>query len=108
MMINMKNPVTNQVKQCKVGFSWTTFFWGFWPAVFRGDWKWFAIILITDLVLGVWSFGIGSGFINLIFAFIYNKLYINDLISSGWQPADTASRDILISRGFITPSNTAL
>lgn len=35
MKISLVNPVTNQIKRAKIGFSWTTFFFGFWPAIFR-------------------------------------------------------------------------
>lgn len=52
MYVNLENPNTHQLKQVKVGFSWTTFFFGFWPALFRGDWKWFVIQLAIEIVLG--------------------------------------------------------
>ncbi|MBU7562636.1 DUF2628 domain-containing protein [Pediococcus ethanolidurans] len=105
MIINLSNPVTKQVKQAKVGFSWTTFFWGFWPALFRGDWKWFAILIAIDIVTGAFTLGIGTGIANIIFAFIYNKLYINDLLNAGWKPADKNSEQILINNGFIAANN---
>lgn len=100
MMVNLKNPVTNQFKQCKAGFSWTVFFFGFFPALFRGDWKWLLIILGIDLVTGFWSFGLVSSVANIVFAFIYNKLYINDLLSAGYTPADESSKNALLAKGF--------
>lgn len=41
MKVMLKNENTGQIKQAKIGFSWTVFFFGFFPAIFRGDWKWF-------------------------------------------------------------------
>jgi len=96
MNVNLVNPTTKQVKQVKVGFSWTIFFWGIFPPLFRGDWKWFAIILALDIVTVF-----GAPIVSLVFSFIYNKLYINDLIAAGYQPAEEASRNILVSKGFL-------
>lgn len=67
MRVNLENPNTHQLKQVKVGFSWTTFFFGFWPALFRGDWKWFAIQLAIEIVLGCFTLGIGAGIVGIIF-----------------------------------------
>lgn len=100
MNANLKNPVTNQVKQVKAGFSWTTFFWGFFPALFRGDWKWFVIIFLIDIITGSFTYGFGSGVVGIIFAFFYNKLYITDLMNNGFVPADDASKNILLSKGI--------
>jgi len=47
MRINLKNEA-GDVRQRKLGFSWTVLFFHFWPMVFRKDWKWAAISF------GVW------------------------------------------------------
>ncbi|NEZ47481.1 hypothetical protein FDF74_09785 [Clostridium niameyense] len=98
MNVNLKNKKTNQLIQAKVGFSWTTFFFGFFPALFRGDWKWALIMFITSLI----TVGISS----IVFAFIYNKIYINNLLSKDYIPCDESSRHILVNKGFL--SNNAL
>lgn len=105
MRVNLENPNTHQLKQVKVGFSWTTFFFGFWPALFRGDWKWFVIQLAIEIVLGCFTMGIGAGIVGIIFSFFYNKLYINDLLEAGYVPNDKASKDILLSKGITVASH---
>ncbi|MGR5873888.1 hypothetical protein ACT7DH_01320 [Bacillus pacificus] len=87
MKVMLKNENTGQIKQAKIGFSWTVFFFGFFPAIFRGDWKWFLIILVASMFT--------FGFSNLVFCFIYNKLYINDLLSQGYKAADEYSLSAL-------------
>tara|TARA_B100000989_G_C19474190_1_gene442113 strand:+ start:942 stop:1250 length:309 start_codon:yes stop_codon:yes gene_type:complete len=77
MKLNMENADIGIIKIAPVGFSWTTFFFGPLPALFRGDIKW-GIIMI--LAAGV-TFGVSS----LIFCFIYNKLFIQDLITKGYK-----------------------
>lgn len=92
MIVNLVNPATGQAKQAKIGFSWTVFFFGCFPALFRGDLKWFFTILIANFFT--------AGFSNLVFMFIYNKLYLNDLLLQGFRPADEFSKDRLIAKGF--------
>ena len=92
MNIRLKNDV-GMVKECKIGFSWTTFFFGFFPAIFRGDWKW----AIIQFIVACCTFGLSS----IIFCFIYNKLYINGLLEKGYKPASDVDRDILVGKGFL-------
>ena len=64
-------------KQVKKGFSWTMLFFGIFVPLVRGDWKWFFITLVAALVT--------SGISWLVFPFFYNKLYLNDLLNSGYE-----------------------
>lgn len=75
--INFKNPMSGEMRRAPVGFSWTTLFFGCFPALFRSDWKWFAIMLLIGILTGGFSF--------LVFMFIYNKLYIKELINKGYK-----------------------
>ncbi len=84
--IIFKNPITGAMKEAPVGFSWTTFFFGFFPAAFRGDWKYALIQLVIAFIT--------FGFSNVVFAFIYNKLYIRDLIGAGFKAQSIASGDM--------------
>ena len=103
MHVTLEQPATHVIKQAKVGFSWTTFFFGFFPALFRGDFKWFAIILLIDIFIAPFTVGIGDFIIGLVFAIIYNNIYIKDLLAKGWVPADDVSKNILISKGILLP-----
>lgn len=75
--IMFENTNTGSIKEAPVGFSWTTLFFGFFPALFRGDWKWALLIFLITVI----TLGIGG----LIFPFIYNKYYIKDLQASGYK-----------------------
>jgi hypothetical protein len=85
--IVFENPHTGAIKEAPVGFSWTVFFFGFFPPLFRGDWKWAVIMFI----IAMFTFGI-SGF---VFMFIYNKLYIKDLIGSGFKAKSIGSNNMI-------------
>ncbi len=88
-------------KQVKVGFSWTTFFFGFFVPLFRGDLKWAAIMFVTTALIGVFTMGFGSLIIGIVFSFIYNKLYIKDLIEKGWTPANEDSSNTLKANNIL-------
>jgi hypothetical protein len=75
--IYFQNPQTNQLREAPVGYSWTCLFFGCFVPLFRGDWKWTLIMFLCSLAT--------YGFSQLVFTFIYNKLYIKDLISEGYR-----------------------
>lgn len=97
MLITLFNPTTRQSKQVKVGFSWTVFFFGAFPALFRGDFKWFLIMLAADFFT--------ASMAHWVFIFIYNKLYITDLLNQGYVPNDDFSEQTLLAKGFFIPRN---
>lgn len=73
----LTNPRTGMMREAPVGFSWTVLFFGFFPALFRKDWSGFLIILLCSFVT--------MGFSNLVFMFIYNKMYLKGLIKDGYE-----------------------
>ncbi|QWU16092.1 hypothetical protein SAMN04487895_102344 [Paenibacillus sophorae] len=101
MKVVLKNP-GGLTKEVKVGFSWTTFFFGFLPALFRGDLKWAIIMLIIEAVIGSFTLGVGAVVTGIVFSFVYNKIYIKELIEKGYTPADGRSRAILESRQILS------
>ena len=76
------------VKDAPVGFSWTTFFFGFFPALIRGDWLWAVIIFAASFVT--------FGFASIVFAFIYNRLYIQGLLKQGFKVRNYSGDKALI------------
>lgn len=80
------NPVTEQVKQLPVGYSWTVLFFGFFPTLFRQDWKNAAIVggilVVTGMFFMAWV-------PLIIFSFIYNdKMCLKDHLDNGWKIRD--------------------
>ena len=84
-ILNLKHRQNENIKKAPVGFSWTVFFFGCFPAVFRGDWKWFLIMAILQMV----TFNLST----FDMMFIYNKIYLNSIIEQGYAAVDSA--DIL-------------
>ena len=69
MIVLEKNGIQ---KKSFIGFSWTTFFFGFFVPLIRGDIKWFLIMLILSFL----SFGLAQ----FILCFLYNKCYTVNLL----------------------------
>lgn len=90
MSIKLKHKDTGVVKNAPTGFSWTSLFFGFFPPLLRGDVKWF----ILAMIIAVFTFGISW----LILPFIYNKIYIKNLMEIGYIPADDESKEFLIKK----------
>ncbi len=75
------------IKICKVGFSWTIFFFGIFPLFFRG--------MVVQAFIVILTFGIA----NLYYMFAGNGVYINRLMSEGYVPADEYSKLIVARIG---------
>ncbi len=76
MTLTLKNDKTGEVRRSPVGFSWTALCFFFCPAIYRRDWKSF-ILMFPLCVLTL-------GLANIVFFFIYNKLYLKHLLSQGY------------------------
>jgi hypothetical protein len=83
--ITFKHPTFGTIKNAPVGFSWTTLFFGFWPALLRGDYKWAGINFGVAVVISMVTLGFGSIVSNLVFAVFYNKMYVKELLGRGYQ-----------------------
>ena len=89
----MKIRLKNKVGVVKEGFSVTTFFFGGWVAMFRGQWgevaKWF---FMNPFTLGIWG---------LVQSWTANKKTIVHLIEKGYEPATEEDRDVLVQEQVI-------
>lgn len=99
MKVKLEN-TSGQIKEVKVGFSWTTFFFFWFVPLFRKDWKWLGI-MIGSIIAGAMlvtflniNASIGAA-LSIAFAITYNNCYINDLLAKGWTPASETDEKIL-------------
>lgn len=75
-MILLKNPHTGETRRVPEGFSWTTLFFGFFPALLRGDW----IGVVFHVAACVLTFGLAA----LLLPFFYNRMYARRLRERGF------------------------
>lgn len=85
------------VKEVKKGFSWTFLFFGLFVPLVRGDLKWTIIMLLLQALAGAFTFGIGAFVVSLIFAFIYNKVYIKSLLEKGYKATTPEDEEIIMN-----------
>lgn len=82
--VMLRNPKTGITKTGFVGFSWTIFFFGGLPPLFRGDF----VMGLVFIALQILTCGISG----LVLAFFYNKQYTTKLIEQGYEFADSESK----------------
>jgi hypothetical protein len=82
--VDLKNPATGLTKTGYFGFSWTTLFFGFFPALFRGDFITFIGGFAVAVILGLMTMGVGLFLIGFVWAFMYNKYYTRKLLEKGY------------------------
>ncbi|QJE73786.1 hypothetical protein HHL28_12390 [Aerophototrophica crusticola] len=87
--VMMKHAGSGIIKRGFYGFSWTTFFFGFFPALFRGDFLTFIGAFVIIVILGALTFGIGSFIAMIVWAFLYNSYYTKRLLEKGYVFADS-------------------
>lgn len=83
--LHLVNNLTGETKVAPTGYSWTTLFFGWIVPLIRMDWKNFGINIGICMVIGVLTAGFGAIVVPIVFSFIYNKMYIKDLLNSGWK-----------------------
>ena len=103
-VIYFENPNTGARREAPVGFSITTLFFSFLPALLRGDWKGAGFIALAAIpIYYILNLFLGLGFdlyifsstrpissqalhlSGTIFSTFYNRLYITSLVKKGFQ-----------------------
>jgi hypothetical protein len=82
--IPMKHKDTGIIKVGYHGFSWTSLFFGFFPALFRADFLTFMGGFVVYVIVGIFTLGLGLFLVAPIWAFMYNKIYTRKLIEKGF------------------------
>lgn len=95
MMVNLKNEA-GLVRQVKVGFSWTGFFFGGIPFFFRGMPGHGALWIL----LGLFTCGIT----NLILSFIINKQTAHYYLERGYKPSGDGWNVAALKWGVAMPA----
>ena len=100
---NYAKIVNNQgdLRIAKVGFSWTTLCFGPIPALFRGDYYNFLLMIVLDMdyvlvaMFFSWNQLLEFPWPSIAFGFFYNMMYFKHLFNKGYHPADQRSRELL-------------
>ncbi len=90
--VRLKHPQSGITKTGFTGFSWTSFFFGGFPALFRGDIGYGLAILLGGCLAGAISFGALWFAVTVVWAAVYNKNYTHRLLQGGYQFDDSAGR----------------
>lgn len=101
-ILHLKSKHTSQMKKAPIGFSWTILFFTIFVPLLRGDVKWAAIMFFIIAVFGsvvmllaptipVQSIPLWTG---IIFAILYNKIYVKELISKGYEITSAENGEI--------------
>ena len=96
-IIIMKNKLTGEIKEAPLGFSWTTLLFGVFVPLIRGDFKWFVIFFILAVIT--------LGLVWFVVPFVYNKIYVKELIYNGFRPMDDTSKALLRAKGIFVPDD---
>ncbi len=91
--IALKHKDSNIMKDGFYGYSWTTLFFGFIPALFRGDFMTFIGGFLIYAIFGFFTLGLGAFFLGFIWAFMYNKHYTRKLLERGYVLAGSDSEN---------------
>jgi hypothetical protein len=94
-LVYMKNPKNGLMEKAYAGYSWTSLFFGYWPLAFRNEWKYFFAFLLIHMAAALFTFGIGSLVLQLIWSFLVNKWHMKRLIEKGFVIDPSQSQEVI-------------
>ncbi|MBX9988120.1 hypothetical protein [Priestia aryabhattai] len=91
-IVNLKDN-RGDIKRLKIGFSWTTFFFGVWVPMFRGQWvevlKWFFLNPLTFFTWGIFQW------------FNANRKTIIFNLERGYRPLRKEDHTLLVEHNIV-------
>jgi hypothetical protein len=93
--VSLNNPSNNLIAKSYVGFSWTAFFFGPFPLLFRSEWGFFLIFVAVYIVVGIFTFGIGGWVLGVVWAFMFNKWHLRRLLEKGYKIDETQNASLV-------------
>lgn len=94
MLVRLRHSQTGLLKECPMGFSWTTLAFGWFVPFYRGWFLYFFIYLITTIL----TLGLASV---LILPWVINRQYIKYLLEMSFVPASAIDLDLLQGMGIM-------
>lgn len=91
--IMMRHKASGLMKSGYYGFSWTTFFFAGFPALFRKDFLTFIGSLPVLFIVAIPTAGVGAFIAMLIWAFMYNSYYTKRLLERGYEFCGTSAEN---------------
>lgn len=91
--IHMKHKDSGITKNGFYGYSWTTLFFGSFPALFRADFVTFIGSFIVLVILAIATSGFGTILAMIVWSFMYNSYYTKGLLESGYKFSGTLSEN---------------
>lgn len=81
--LTLEHKRTGRIEEIPWGFSWTTLFFGCFPALLREDWKWGGIIAISLIV----AFHTVIFYLPAViyFGVVYNRKHANKLLNNNYK-----------------------
>lgn len=90
----------DSIKNVSVGFSWFFLIFGIFYPLVKVDIK-YTLIVLVSLIASAMIFPPLSIVLYIGFAFIYNKLYVKDLLKKGYLPLNKYAEDRLKEKNYI-------